>query len=150
MIIGQSPGKTEVEQGHPFAGPSGELLNLMLDQAELDRQEVYIANTLKCRPPGNRAGLPGELSNCWQMWLRKEIRLVNPKIVIVVGRDAYTTVIKDKGGFKHENKIVSKKGRIFLVSYHPAYFLRRGDPAPFISFGSFVRQEIDSLPEDVA
>lgn len=145
MIVGASPHKVDVECGHPFAGPSGELLSLMIDQAELDRQDCYITSILKCRPPANRPGLAGELSNCWQMWLRKELRLVKPKIVVVLGKEAYNTIIKERGGFEHGRKILSKKGRTFLVGYHPAHFLRKGDPSTFVSLGSDIRETLDSL-----
>lgn len=123
MIIGQSPGETEVEAGKPFCGPSGELLDFMLDVAELSRSEVYIANALKCRPPGNRPGQVAELQHCWMRWLRWELRAVDPQIVVVVGRDAHSVLLGKRAPFKH-GEIVRSKKRAYLMTWHPAYCLR--------------------------
>lgn len=146
MIIGQSPGAEEVKQGKPFVGPSGELLDFMLDEAGLDRSECYIANCLKCRPPGNRPGSAIETSNCWNTWLRDEIKSVDPKLILLLGRDAHKTVIGNRVEFGHMNELSNKK-RHFLMSYHPSYFLRRGEIEAFVRVGVRVKALLDQLPE---
>jgi uracil-DNA glycosylase len=143
MLVGQSPGAREVEQGRPFCGPSGELVDLMLERAGLSRSEVYIANTLKCRPPGNRAGLAGEIRNCKQQWLAAELKSINPAVVVVVGKDAFASLIPaGTVEFSHKARVVSKAGRVYLVSYHPSWYLRRGDPMGFVEFGDFLAMEL--------
>ncbi len=122
MFIGQSPGKVEVEVGLPFVGPSGELLDFLLDEAELDRDEVYISNILKCHPPGNRPARVDEMSNCWRTWLYQEIRQVKPKLIVLLGKDAHLQVMPVEAPFEH-NVVTHGKDIIFLTSYHPAYFI---------------------------
>jgi len=145
MVIGASPGKKEVELGEPFIGPSGDLVSLLLSEVLLDRSEVYIANTLKCHPPGNRPGLPKELETCWNMWLKQEIEFVSPKVVLLCGRDAWQSVIgrfpkaAEKLPWGHGNqytRTVKGKRRSYLVSYHPAWFLRRNDYSEFLGLGT--------------
>ncbi len=148
MIIGQSPGAREVEQGRPFVGPCGEMLDLMLDRAGLSRNEVYIANTLKCRPPANRAGLPGEIRNCKQQWLAHEIKAVNPRLIILLGKDAYKSIIpQGTKDFEHKGIITSKSGRQYMMLYHPSWFLRRGATMDFIMLGDFLAQTLNSQEE---
>lgn len=143
LLVGQSPGAREIEQGRPFCGPSGELVDLMLERAGLDRKEVYIANTLKCRPPGNRKGMAAEIRNCKQQWLGAELKAVNPRIIVVIGRDAFTSIVPDgKMEFSHKGRLVSKSGRVYLVTYHPSWFLRRGDPIGFVEFGDTLAVEL--------
>lgn len=143
MIIGQSPGAQEVLKGRPFVGPSGDLVELMLDHAEVEREEVYIANAVKCRPIGNRKATPAESANCWQLWLKKEIKRINPRIIMTLGKDAYEVVLNKSVPFEHGGVTKSKKGRKFLISYHPGYFIRRGDVAGFVKMGEILRRLID-------
>jgi DNA polymerase len=142
MFIGQSPGATEVEQGAPFVGPSGELLDWMLDQAGLNRSQVYITNALKCRPPGNRAGHIEELAMCNKTWLRKELKKVAPSLVVLVGKDAWKSVTKGNIPFEH-GKVTKTKKRKYLTIYHPGYYLRRGDIEGFVNVGNILRKALD-------
>ena len=145
MIIGQSPGVNEVAKKKPFCGPSGELLDMMLEEAELDRSNVYIANALKCHPPGNRKANEPELVTCKSLWLSKEIKSVDPKVILLLGKDAFESVIPGKllSKWGHLNTIKSNK-RVYLSSYHPSYFLRRGDLEGFIvKVGRTVREVLD-------
>jgi len=137
MVVGQSPGNTEVELLRPFVGPSGELLELMLEEAGLCREEVYITNILKCHPPGNRPAFANEAKNCYQIWLKREIKVVDPRLVILLGKDAHTFIIKSRNEFGHERVTPSKK-RTYITLYHPSYFLRRGNPFDFIKSGKVV------------
>lgn len=132
MIIGQSPGTTEVRMGRPFVGPSGELVDFMLDGLGLSREDVYIANALKCQPPGNRPGMASELANCWNQWLYSEIKLVDPKVVLLLGRDAHQSVIKNRRPWKHR-AIHRAKKRIYVDCWHPSYCLRRRIMDEFVS-----------------
>lgn len=141
MLIGQSPGKQEVEEGQPFVGPSGELVNFFLDEAGLSREEVYITNALKCHPPGNRAGHPEELEVCFGAWLKKELKFVNPNFIVLIGKDAWKSVTHERIPFAH-GKVTKGKKRTFLTVYHPAYYLRRGDAETFVEAGQILRQLI--------
>src|SRR3989338_3677318 len=83
MFIGEAPGWHEDQQGRPFVGPAGQYLNSLLASINLKRQQVYIANVIKCRPPGNRDPLPMEISNC-RGWLEKQIELIAPRIIVSI------------------------------------------------------------------
>lgn len=145
MIVGQSPGKVEVEMGRPFIGPSGEVLEFLLDEAGLSREDVYMTNVLKCNPPNNRFAHPVERLNCYKEWLLPELMAVNPKIVLLLGKDAHTTLLPPKFAFGH-NIITRnpKSKRIYLTSYHPAYFLRNHSRIPdFVAVGATLRELLD-------
>lgn len=148
MLIGQSPGKREVELGRPFVGPAGELLDFMLLEAGIDRdRDCYIANILKCRPPGNRPSVPAERANCWRQWLHDEIRIVNPRFVLLLGKEAHTTVLAkvlEKNPFGHK-LVYQSKLRTYITSYHPAYFLRQQDFSEFLSVGPFLQEVMEAV-----
>lgn len=147
MIVGQSPGSEEVLAAKPFVGPCGELVDFMLDEAGLAREDVYITNTLKCHPPGNRAGHITEISNCRKAWLVKEILAVKPLVIVVLGKDAFISIGPPNETFGHKKKVYNKKlGCYFILSYHPGYYLRNRDRMEdFISVGSFVRSVLDEV-----
>ena len=84
MLIGEAPGEVEDQTGRPFVGPAGQLLTKILESAGIPREEVYITNVVKCRPPGNRVPTKEEMAACWE-WLAAQIALVNPKIIITLG-----------------------------------------------------------------
>lgn len=125
MVIGQSPGRTEVKEREPFVGRSGQLLEFMLLECGLAKEDVYITNVLKCHPSNNRKAYPAEMENCKKNWLDIEIRAVKPKLILLLGRDAHTAVIGDDTPFEHLQKIV-RDGVVHLTSYHPAWFIRKG------------------------
>ena len=142
MIVGQSPGRKEVEERQPFVGPSGELLDGMLAEIPLGREDVYIANVLKCHPPGNRPGVPIEKATCFKQWLSKEIKEVEPKVLLMLGKDAWSLVPvqwKPKNGKVVRNK---DKGITFIFWYHPAYYLRRADVSGFLKVAELVKREL--------
>jgi len=128
MFVGQSPGVDEVGQGAPFVGRSGKLLNDLLGILGMDRREVYVTNAIKCHPPGNRGVHPVELARC-RHFLKAEILKVKPRVLVLLGREAYR-IIGDRVDFAHKVCIRRMKPRIVL-SYHPSYFLRKGDPEAF-------------------
>jgi uracil-DNA glycosylase family 4 len=126
LVIGEAPGADEDRQGEPFVGRAGQLLNAMLRAIGLPRSEVYIANILKCRPPGNRDPQPDEASLCTP-YLSRQIALVNPRAVLAVGRIAAQWLLQT------DSPIGRLRGRVFrygesgtplVVTYHPAYLLR--------------------------
>lgn len=126
MIIGEAPGADEDRQGEPFVGRAGQLLNEMLRAIGLLRNDVYIANILKCRPPNNRDPKPEEAQQCSE-YLYSQIALVNPKIILVVGRIAAHRLLQT------DTSLSKLRGRLhvhvetgipLIVTYHPAYLLR--------------------------
>jgi len=143
MIIGQSPGANEVEGEEPFVGQSGALLDMMLEQAGMDREECYIANALKCRPPDNRPGDPEELEMCRETWLKPELGAIVPKIVLILGKDAAAALKLPKDKLVHGSVIQTKRMK-YIFSYHPAYFLRSNDVEGFTQIGSLVKEQLDA------
>ena len=124
MIIGEAPGQHEDEQGKPFVGKAGLLLTEMLRAAGLDRDEVFITNILKCRPPGNRDPKPDEAESCSD-YLWQQRALLNPKIILAVGRIAAQTLLNtDAPLAKLRGKVHELDGTPLVVVYHPAYLLR--------------------------
>jgi uracil-DNA glycosylase len=126
MIIGEAPGADEDQQGEPFVGPAGQLLNAMLKAIGLDRSQVFIANILKCRPPENRDPHVDEASHC-HPFLQRQIELVSPKVVLAVGRVAAQNLLHTDaavGSLRNREHRLGESGIPLVVSYHPAYLLR--------------------------
>lgn len=125
MFIGEAPGYTEDTYGIPFIGRSGELFNLYLDDVGLDRDHVYVTNTVKCLPRGGRAPFPHEIENCLPL-LRSELKVLKPKIVILLGSIATQTYFQSPMLRVREirNQPMEIKGRIVLSIFHPSYILR--------------------------
>lgn len=124
MLVGEGPGQVEDETGRPFVGPAGQLLDRMLAAIGLSRAGVYIANVVKCRPPGNRVPTPDEAMACWPN-LRRQIELIRPSIILCLGATAARQLVEPRGS------ISSLRGRWFvreqvryLVTFHPAALLR--------------------------
>jgi uracil-DNA glycosylase len=141
MFIGEGPGFHEDRQGLPFVGPAGQLLDTLLGEIGLSRSDVYVCNTVKCRPPGNRDPLPDELESC-RPYLDAQLRLVDPNVIVTLGNFATRYVlnrpvaISRVRGQKH---VVD--GRTVIPTFHPAAVLRGG--------GDSSRQ-MHSLREDFA
>ncbi len=126
MVIGEAPGAEEDKQGEPFVGRAGLLLNAMLLAIGLRREQVYIANILKCRPPGNRDPRPEEVA-CCQPYLTRQIQLLQPKIILAVGRIAAQNLLKTEtpiGRLRGHLWEYPGLGTPLVVTYHPAYLLR--------------------------
>lgn len=126
MLIGEAPGGEEDQQGEPFVGPAGQLLNAMLAAVGLQRQQVYIANVLKCRPPNNRDPHVDEVAACLP-YLHRQIALIQPKIILLVGRVAAQQMLgSDANLGKLRGQVHHYHDRIpMVVTYHPAYLLRK-------------------------
>lgn len=125
MIIGEAPGQNEDESGLPFVGKAGQLLEKILAAVKLDtEQDVYIANMNKCRPPGNRIPTSDEIAAC-KPYLLEQIRLVDPKIILLTGATAVKGVTGDKRGItKIRGTWIEWEGRLCMPILHPAYLLR--------------------------
>ncbi len=126
LIIGEAPGADEDRQGEPFVGRAGQLLNAMLQALDLSRQDVYIANILKCRPPQNRDPKADEVAHC-SSYLQRQIQLIQPKVILALGRIAAqnllqtnTTLGRLRGRLHH----IEMTSAPVIVTYHPAYLLR--------------------------
>lgn len=124
MFIGEGPGEREDIEGEPFVGKAGQLLDVMLQLIGLDRKDIYITNVVKCRPPQNRDPRPEECSAC-KDWLDRQIEIINPKIIVCLGRIAATRLISE------DFKITRERGRWFyfdgrkyIATYHPSFLLR--------------------------
>ena len=124
MVIGEAPGADEDRQGEPFVGRAGQLLNSMLRAAGFERPQVYIANVLKCRPPNNRDPATEETDRCLP-YLRRQIELVDPVVILCVGRVAAQRLLeRDEPIARMRGRIHRLGNRPVIVTYHPAYLLR--------------------------
>jgi DNA polymerase len=124
MFVGEAPGEDEDLQGLPFVGRAGQLLTRIIEAIGLERKDVYIANILKCRPPGNRAPLPTEIAAC-SGYLRRQIELIMPKVICTLGKFSSHVLLKE------ETPITALRGRFrdyngikVMPTFHPAYLLR--------------------------
>jgi uracil-DNA glycosylase len=119
ILIGEAPGKNEDEQGKPFVGAAGRVLNQALEKADIKKDEVFITNVVKCRPPGNRVPENDERSICRQ-YLYREISLIEPKIICILGSTAYSSILGGKSITKNRGKIVERNGLKYFLTIHPA------------------------------
>lgn len=131
MVVGEAPGEQEDLKGEPFVGPAGQLLDAMLRAIGHSRQEgapqqqVYIANTLKCRPPRNRNPEPAELAKC-EPFLRRQLALVQPRVILAMGRFAVQQLLRsDEAIGRLRGRVHTYEGVPLVVTYHPAYLLRQ-------------------------
>ncbi|MEW5762346.1 MAG: uracil-DNA glycosylase [Bacillota bacterium] len=127
MLVGEGPGADEDRLGRPFVGAAGQLLDKILAAAGITREEVYIANIVKCRPPGNRVPLRAEAEACLP-WLKQQIRLINPRIIVVLGSTALQYLVDPQARITAwRGRWLEKGGVRIMPTYHPAALLR--DPA---------------------
>jgi DNA polymerase len=124
MFIGEGPGFEEDQQGRPFVGPAGQLLTKMIQAINLTREEVYITNVVKCRPPGNRVPSEDEVEAC-RSFLDEEIRLADPRILVPLGNCAAQSLTRSKKKISDlRGRILEFQNRQLIATYHPAYLLR--------------------------
>jgi DNA polymerase len=127
MFIGEAPGYDEDQQGIPFVGRAGQLLNRLLEQVQLKRGDVYIANILKCRPPNNRDPLAEEVEQCTP-YLQRQIEMIKPKLLVALGRVAAQNLLNTQSSLSSmRNQIWSYRDIPLMVTYHPAYILRNNN-----------------------
>ncbi|MBR9978678.1 MAG: uracil-DNA glycosylase [Bacteroidetes bacterium] len=124
VIIGEAPGAEEDKKGEPFVGRAGQLLNKILEAVQLKREDVFICNILKCRPPGNRDPLASEVEQC-EPYLHKQLALLQPKIILALGRIAAQTLLRTNASLTTLRASVhTYQGIPLMVTYHPAALLR--------------------------
>ena len=149
MFIGEGPGENEDLQGEPFVGRAGKLLDKMLTAVDLDRQKnIYLANIVKCRPPQNRDPKPEEQELCID-WLRDQVRLIRPKIIVCLGRIAAARISKPDIKITREHgQWIEKNGVFMMAMLHPAAVLRdpRRKPEAFNDF-LILRDKIEEICE---
>ncbi len=125
MFVGEAPGEQEDKLGKPFCGRSGHFLDQLLSLASLGRQVVFITSAVKCRPPNNLTPRTEEIDTCRELWLVKQIAIVDPEIVVLLGKTAMKSLVdEDEGLDRLHGTAISSKGRKFLVTYHPAAGMR--------------------------
>jgi DNA polymerase len=129
MIIGEGPGKGEDESGHPFVGASGRFLNSVLEGTGIDRDDLFITNVVKCRPPGNRTPRKSEVDTCTANYLFKQIELINPKLIMLLGAVAAKKLLGVASINQARGQVIERDGRKYLVGYHPAVRFYREDLA---------------------
>ena len=148
LFVGEAPGEQEDLSGTPFVGRAGQLLDKYLYAVDIAREDVYIANILKCRPPKNRDPLPAEEDACID-YLREQVRLIRPKIIVCLGRIAAMRLIKPDFKISKEHGIWFEKGNFVMTAvYHPAALLR--DPRrkeEMLADMQEIKRKLDSLKD---
>ena len=150
MFIGEGPGENEDLQGEPFVGRGGKLLDKMLTAVDKDRKKnIYIANIVKCRPPHNRDPKPEEQEQCIR-WLRNQVTLIKPKIIVCLGRISAQKLIKPDLKITKEHGMFYKKGNYLMMPmFHPAAILRNPNQKPdaFADFLTLQKKIMEICPE---
>ena len=150
MIVGEGPGQKEDQEGKPFVGDAGILLNKMLKSINIDRKKIYITNVVNFRPPNNRKPEPSEITK-YSNFLRKHIAIIDPKILILMGSTAMESlfgsnikITKERGSWK--DIIINNKTYLCMITFHPAYLLRQPENKKF-SWTDLkeIRKKIDQL-----
>lgn len=140
MFIGEGPGADEDKEGIPFVGKAGKLMNMAFDGIGINREEVYIANIVKCRPPSNRNPEDDETIACLD-YLRNQVMLVKPKIIVLLGSVALKNILgKEYGITASRGKWIEKKGILYMPTWHPAALLR--DDSKKIEFWQDLKQVV--------
>ncbi|HEX6034190.1 MAG TPA: uracil-DNA glycosylase [Anaerolineales bacterium] len=141
MLIGEGPGASEDKQGRPFVGASGRFLDQLLEQAGVTRTDVFITNVVKCRPPGNRDPFPDEIEICTSNYLQHQIELVNPSIIVTLGRHSMGLFFKGAKITQIHGQMRKVSERFVIAMYHPAAALHR------LSLKSEVMADFAKLPD---
>lgn len=140
MFIGEGPGADEDKEGIPFVGKAGKLMNMAFDGIGINREEVYIANIVKCRPPSNRNPEDDEAIACLD-YLRNQVMLVKPKIIVLLGSVALKNILgKEYGITASRGKWIEKKGILYMPTWHPAALLR--DDSKKVEFWQDLKQVV--------
>lgn len=129
MFVGEAPGAREDEEGRPFVGMSGAFLDDLLAEVGIERASVYITSVVKCRPPGNRNPRADETGTCIPAWLHRQIALIDPEIIVVLGGVAFQALFGENTPLKDvHGEIRERDGRQWLITYHPASAMRFPEP----------------------
>jgi uracil-DNA glycosylase family 4 len=143
MFIGEGPGFHENEQGKPFVGAAGKFLDELLAKIGMKRQEVFITNVVKCRPPGNRDPMPQELAACSE-YLERQIQIINPMVIVTLGRFSMAHFLPNAKISEVHGRAMKVKGRLLVAMYHPAAALHQQ------SLRSTIEADFARLPELIA
>jgi DNA polymerase len=146
LIIGEAPGREEDKTGHPFAGAAGRFLNEVLAGTGLRREDFFITNTVKCRPPKNRTPKKNEVDTCTSHYLFEQIELINPRLIMLLGVVAAKKVLGVKSINAARGRVLEHEGRKYLVGYHPAVRFYREDLAEKVKEDfALLRREVEKL-----
>lgn len=143
LFIGEAPGWNEDQQGRPFVGAAGEFLDQLLGSIGLSREQVYIANVIKCRPPQNRDPLPAEIRAC-SKWLDRQVEIIQPKIIVTLGRYSLAKYFPGEGISKIHGKPRKRDNVVYYPMYHPAAALHQG------SLRKIVEADMLQIPQMLA
>ncbi len=143
MFVGEAPGYHEDQQGRPFVGPAGQFLTQLISSIGLRRDQVYITNVIKSRPPGNRDPLPAEINACHK-WLKKQIELIKPRMIVTLGRYSMALFFPGKTIGKIHGTAQERDGIIYFAMYHPAAALHQQ------SLRSTITQDMLKIPKVLA
>ncbi|MBU0470327.1 MAG: uracil-DNA glycosylase [Nanoarchaeota archaeon] len=124
MFVGEAPGVEEDRQGLPFVGKSGKFLNEMLNLVDLNRKDLFITGAVKCRPENNRVPSAKELQTCKELWLDKQIGLIKPELIVILGNSALKSLLKKTKLSELHGKIIMGNNQKYFVTYHPAAGMR--------------------------
>ena len=119
IFVGEAPGRNEDRNGEPFVGAAGKKLSASLENAGITRDQIYITNVVKCRPPNNRVPNTEERETCTD-YLRQEISIIKPKIICILGNTAFNSILGGSEMTKYRGKIVRKEGQLYFLTIHPA------------------------------
>jgi DNA polymerase len=144
MLIGEAPGYHEDQQGRPFVGPAGRFLTELLARAGLRREDVFITNVVKCRPPNNRDPAPGEIRTCTSTWLEKQIEAINPQVIITLGRYSMALFLPNQSITKVHGQPHRVNGRVIVPMFHPAAALHQD------RFREPLLKDFEKLPQILA
>lgn len=152
LFIGEAPGWNEDQQGRPFVGAAGEFLDQLLASIGLSREQVYIANVIKCRPPQNRDPLPAEIRAC-SKWLDRQVEIIQPKIIVTLGRYSLAKYFPGEGISKIHGKPRKRDNVVYYPMYHPAAALHQGALRKIIEEDMLripqILAQCESVPEEV-
>lgn len=140
LFIGEAPGWNEDQQGRPFVGAAGQFLTHLIQSIQLTRQQVFIANVIKCRPPGNRDPLPGEIEAC-SKWLDKQIELLSPKLIVTLGRFSLARYFPGESIGKVHGRPRKVGDLVCFPMYHPAAALHQG------SLRKMIEEDMLKIPQ---
>ena len=119
MFVGEAPGRSEDEKGRPFVGAAGKILDDLLQKAGIERSQVFITNMVKCRPPNNRVPEEDESAAC-RPFLDRQIALIRPKVICILGKTAYASLLGGSSITTNRGKVVERAGQKYFLTYHPA------------------------------
>ena len=146
MLIGEAPGREEDESGHPFVGASGRFLNQVLEGTGISRDDLFITNTVKCRPPQNRTPRKLEVETCTSNYLFNQIALINPDLIMLLGAVAAKKVLGVKTINEVRGQVIERDDRRYIVGYHPAVRFYREDLAEKVREDfALLRREIERM-----